>query len=376
MAISNHPAIVSISAASEIERGTILSRYILIIFAVLFLISLFRIPQPLCPILKRFILYFFLIFTIGLFIYAIYNNQDMLSSLRMFLIVFASIFIGWTLTPSKHQLSILLLVFGGTVIYSGLMQITTNIGGFIIADLYLADNKNSLGAMLASAVIAFIFLWHNNRKSFFGICSVVLAIICIIILITIRARAAVIAAAIVSVFFLFTSSKSPKHVLLVFLIIPILLIIFHFLPPSLSDYIYSSFFAGSQGDDISSGRLGTYKLAFDYFVQNPFFGDVKNLTQIPWIHNFPLLHLYKYGLLFSWPVLVLYLTLLIYAIRYSLKKNRSLFYCGYMVLLIPFFISLLEPTFPFGPGTATVLNFILFGIAERFRAELEPIVEL
>ena len=38
---------------------------------------------------------------------------------------------------------------------------------------------------------------------------------------------------------------------------------------------------------------------------------------------------------------------------------------GFIVALYPFFISLAETTLPYGPGTDSVMNFIILGMAYR-----------
>ena len=80
------------------------------------------------------------------------------------------------------------------------------------------------------------------------------------------------------------------------------------------------------------------------------------------VHNYPLRVLYEYGLFFSLPIISYYAYSLILVLRKSLKSNiRSINCIGYFLVMVPFIISFGEPTLPFGPGTATLLNFILFG---------------
>lgn len=368
MAISYHPAIVRASSAAGIESGTILSRYILVLFVLLFLVSLFRIPREKCSLINIYLLLSFLVFFFSLLIVARYDNREMFSSLRAILIAFASVIVGWTLDPSEKQIQRIVLVFGITVVFTGLMQVFTNIGGFVINNQYLTDNKNSLGAMLASASVSFLYVADNPSWKAMRAISLVLAILSLIIIITIRARSALLATFLVGVLFVALRYRHKGFSAIVFFFLLLLSILF-IIPSGINDYLYASIFAGYQGDDVSSGRIGTYRVAIDFIMQNPFWGDVENRTQIPWIHNYPLLNVYQFGLLFSWPILLVYIYLLIHAIRFAFKQNNSFLQFGYTVFLIPFIISLFEPTFPFGPGTVTVYNFILLGISERKRKQ-------
>ena len=53
--------------------------------------------------------------------------------------------------------------------------------------------------------------------------------------------------------------------------------------------------------------------------------------------------------------------------EYFREKRLQLEYIGFFIPIIPFFISLLEPSFPFGPGTVQVFVYVLFGHALQHR---------
>ena len=95
-------------------------------------------------------------------------------------------------------------------------------------------------------------------------------------------------------------------------------------------------------------------------------GNLDGFAHVPWIHNYPLLKLYDYGLFFSFPVLFLYFYLLVFAIKKSLKEKVTVWNFGVFALIIPFIASMAEPTLPFGPVTATVFNFIMFGVFLKY----------
>lgn len=368
MAISYHPVIISRSHAVGYESGTILSNYILLLFGSLLVVSLFRIKHiNKSSLIRSSLLWLIIIGFSALAVYAFYNNKDMFGIIRNLIIVICSIIIGWSLSPSKKQLTILLYVFCFTTLFSGLMQVIQNVGGFRIEDQYLADSKNSLGAMLASSVLGFLYL-HKEYKGISQTLFLALAIICVIITITIRARTSLLAILVLLLYYIY-KTRGNKHSLVSFsiivIVVVILLALLCYLFPGVVNYIVSSISAGAQSSDISSGRFATYRESISFLSNNLLLGDVKNTTDIGWIHNFCLLSIYDYGLLYSWPILALYFSLLIHSIKYSSKSsNNSLLESGFIFILVPYVSSLLEPTFPFGPGTVNVFNFVLLGIAE------------
>lgn len=365
MAVAYHPIVVSASRNAGLETGTLLSRYILILFVILFIVSITRMPRVKPTLLLESIFWLFIILLFSLFVSAIYNNQEMFSSLRSIAIIIASILVGWTVNLSYRQFSLFLIIFSLTALFSGLSQVFTNIGGFVIEDQYLADSKNSLGAMLATAELVFLYLSINLRHKSFRWLSLVCAVIGLAVIVTIRARAALLAVLIVAGFFIYNISKNKRTTVFTFIIVALIFSALLLVPSDLRQYLYDSIFSGAQGVDVSSGRIGVYKIALSYLSQNLMLGNVENYNNLPWIHNYLLLNVYEYGVLFSWPILCLYFYLLIHSIKYLIRTKVGYPFIGYTVVLVPYVISLLEPTFPFGPGTVTISNFILLGMAER-----------
>lgn len=367
MAVSYHPVVVGASKSLELESGTLLSRYILILFVVLFAVSIIKMPRIKAKFLLKSSIWLIILFIVSMIVSAIFNNQDMLSELRSIAIIIASIVIGWTVGLSQRQLSVCLYIFGITALFSGLSQVFSNIGGFVIEDQYLVDSKNSLGAMLATAELAFLFLWRYMKNKLFRWVSLFCAIITLVVIVTIRARASLLAVMIVAAIFIYNVLKNKHTTVFTFIIIASVLSALILIPSDINQFFYNSIFSGTQGDDITSGRIGVYEAAVNYLSENIMFGNIENNYHLPWIHNYLLLNVYEYGVLFSWPILCFYFYILLHSIKYLIRTKVAFPYIGYSIVLVPFVISMLEPTFPFGPGTVTVTNFILLGIAERTR---------
>ena len=367
-AISYHPVIIRASRIAGYENGTILSRYIILLFGAVFILSLSISLLKNSRFYRNVIIWFVVIFVFALVIQAFYRNRDMIRELRTFAIVLGSIMIGYDLKLEKRQQVFMILVFCITVLFSGIMQVIMNNGGFVIANQYLTDAKNSLGAMLATSCFLSVYLFLNFSKRISKYLAMALVLLTFLVMVTIRARMAVVAFGFIGLYYYFLIKKN-RNIILTLLICAIILFVgILFMPSSIVNYLEASFTAGTQSEDFTSGRMYTYLQAISYLSQNPLFGNVQKLNQIGWIHNFPLLKIYDYGLLFSWPILVLYVYICIHAVILSRRFEPLSITClGSTCLLIPYMISMAEPTFPFGPGTVTLINFILLGMAEKER---------
>ena len=365
-AISYHPTIINMSRIAGYESGTILSRYIVLLFGVVFLLSISISAVRKSSLLRTFLIWSAVIVVVALIVQAFYRNGDMLHELRSFAIVFGSIMIGFNLQLSRRKFVFMTLVFCITVLFSGVMQVLVNNGGFVIANQYLTDAKNSLGAMLATCCFLSGYMVMTFSRRLSKYLAIALALALFVVMVTIRARMAVLAFALVGLFYLYLITKNRNIILTIIFGFFILFFGILLMPSSFINYLEASFTAGTQGEDITSGRWYTYMHAISYLSQHPFLGNILKQNSIGWVHNYPLLKVYQYGLLFSWPILALYVYLCLYAYRLAKKSQpRSVSCSGCVCLLIPYLISMAEPTFPFGPGTVTLINFILLGMAER-----------
>jgi O-antigen ligase len=241
----------------------------------------------------------------------------------------------------------------------GLYKVIFDIGGFIIIDQYSFAAKNQIAPIISSATIILFYLLINNflkdkRKNIFVF---ILFIVLFAILIIARGRAAIVATVICCLFLFFTYSK--KKIITVFLLIVIGIYVFPFL--------YDSFFLNhdvNDMNDISSGRINIYERGLQYWLENFWFGEIfatKTFDFTP--HNFVLLRLVNYGVAGGSLSIFLYLTYICFIIKSikQKKKEKSIYNLGYILLIIPFIISLFEYTFPFGPGTSQLINFFMFG---------------
>lgn len=375
MPMTYHPYVMGLTHALGFERGSVLSRYILSLFAILLMLSVVSTPSFKSRLSFRYLIYIVLTTITAIAIYAFWSNDLMFEDLRSILIVFAAILIGRSLHPTRTQMMVIMSLFSFAVLFAAFMQVRINIGGFRIEEQYLVDGKNRLGAMLASSSVSLLLLYYDkkdgiNHKLALNIFYLACFAISIVLIVTIRARAALLAIIVMLVLIIYLT-KRKYFLLYMAILVPVVVLLLYFMPDYILNYVSDSISAGTQRRGLFSGRTETYKAAIQVIRNNPFLSDVKNnLPDIGWVHNYPLLKLYNYGLLFSWPLLGLYIYSFVHSLKESVaNKIDDCFAGGYTILIVPFMISLLEPTFPFGPGTVTVFNYILLGIADAYYSE-------
>ena len=373
--ISYHPTIVNMSRMAGLESGTILSRYIVLLFVGIFVLSLFSKGFAFIRsnIIRTILIWMLIIGAVGMLALALFDNSEMLGDLRSLIVVFGTMVIGWNLRITRKFLYVLFFSFAISVFYSGLMQIIINIGGFVIEDLYLTNAKNALGALLASATLTLLFISQDTKARQFRFLSIAGVVFGLFLLLVIRARMAFLTSGALIVYYYYLRSRSNKFIFVAALLLVALFIVYPLLPNSAFDFISASMTAGTQGEDITSGRLDSYFDALAIFAEDPLFANINHSEQIGWVHNFPLLKLSSYGLLFSWPILILYCFVFWKALTNSYRFHGEISFFN-LFLLVPFIISMAEPTFPFGPGTVTVFNFLLFGMADRAIATKTPLI--
>ena len=231
----------------------------------------------------------------------------------------------------------------------------------IIEDVYKATAKNSLGLMLAIAGVVAVFESMYAIHKRYRILMLCVAILIFVELLVIRARLATVSyvAVLLLLFYKYFKASSHKAGLLacVFLLCIVLAIQGAF------DIVYDSFMQNKSGD-ILSGRGVAYLQALNIIGDSPFWGNLTLNRTIAWVHNYLLLIASNFGLVGGLPWLILYFYILVVITTFYIKTNRFQFdSIGYVLMAVLFLVSLGEPTFPYGPGTAVLFPFILFGVS-------------
>ena len=369
IAYSSHPSIMDLNNEEEITRGTVLSPYIALVFNVLMLLCIRTKPFLRSRMIGNtfvmlLVLVLFYLITMGFF-----GTQAMLLDIRGIFISLVAIMIGWQIELDSKKQYVVLLLYAVLVLYVGLMQVFVNIGSFEILEEYKSDNKNSLGVMLAGASFIFLYLGINSKQiDWKRIILLCLFVLTIVVLLTIRARSATLALMAMSLF-LFFKRLNKRYLLVTVSIVTFAVVFLYYLQvyfyPDIIDYIVKSFYLHHE-DDLTTGRMERNIVGLHFLSDHLWLGNLDVKAKIGWIHNYPLEKLFKFGLVFSLPLLVVYVYIFVKAWRNSVRSDsHNITNIGYYLLLIPYIISLSEPTFPFGPGTACAFNFILFGMSIR-----------
>ena len=134
-----------------------------------------------------------------------------------------------------------------------------------------------------------------------------------------------------------------------------------FIPDFVYQYVVDSFILGRE-DDITTGRVARIVPVLHFLSTNLWLGNLNSNIGLGIVHIFCLFKIYQYGIIFSMPILILYFYFPIFDYKCISRINNYPYeLIGLFALIIPYIISTQEYTFPFGPGTATVFNYILFG---------------
>jgi O-antigen ligase len=286
------------------------------------------------------------------------------SEISLLLLPLLFVLFSYSLKLNEKQVFSFLLFFCIATLLMSLYKVIFNLGGFVILEQYTFGSKNQISPTLSSSITILLYLLLNkyHKNKYLNIFLFLLFISIFLILFVSRGRSAILATLICCLFIIIFYSKQSfsKYVVIIFMIILFLSVGYSF--------IYDSLFLNRGGiDDLnsfSSGRTNVYILGLDYWLQNFWWGEIFSQAKLGHTpHNFILFRLVRFGILGGFLSIFLYLSYLLFIIKiYFNRKNvRNIYDLGFILMLIPYTISLLEYTFPFGPGTSQLINFFMFG---------------
>lgn len=292
------------------------------------------------------------------------DSYNIFHEIRDISIPFIAIVIGYNLKLSNNKTIFILLYYAITIVLVGIMQVVINIGGLVIEQLYLVNTKISLGLMLAVAFSISLCMVSSKINSLLRIIFVILLFSSLLIIVTIRARTSMVVCLLMAIYYFFLQIKYKKanfNKTYLLLIIPIVIGIVVFGIDNIINYTTDSFFLGREGD-ITSGRTERNEVAIDIILDSPYFGRLSSNSKVAWVHNYVLRILSDYGLVGGFILVILFFYLFSFIIKKNLKLNTThQYYLGFFIALIPFITSIVEPTFPYAPGTAVIFIYILLG---------------
>lgn len=372
--ISYHPLFTLNSQMAETIRITIF-----VLTGILLILSLKENLQQLPLVIKVWFLLLPILIVEYLVFIGIFNNQqDILSEFILLTLALSVTIIGYGMNLDSKSFNRLTLVYSLLLVYVGVSQVIHNFGGFVIKQQYADFAKNSFGPMIGTAIISNMIVYNKMSKGV-KILTVILSLINFAVLLTIRARAAT-ATLLFFIFIaaakhLFTIPKTKtqlRNSVFVIIISIILGVIFIEKIHLAFEYIYNSLFISvDNGGDLSSGRTERNILAWNTFLENPFWGLLGTNQEIPWVHNYLLLNLSKYGLTGGMIQIIIYMSLGFYLAKNIIhNKVFDRIFLGFALILYMYFISFAEPTFPFGPGTAVLYSFLCFGQSIKLKRRI------
>lgn len=299
----------------------------------------------------------FIVFFVG---HLRYNIDDV----RQIIIVFFYMIVGYTISLSEQQLSRICVFYIIGSILLGLYAIVFYTGSFSFAgDRNLITGKNQIGGMVAvgGAIATYYYFASVNKKGIY----LALALFSFFVSAILRDRSAFVA----FLFFAFLLSFKQFSFYKVFLVLIVMLIFYLFFKTDVDSFFVNSLIGRGELDldNLSTDRTGRNEMGFQYLLYHFWEGELQASSNIPQIHNYMLLRLVRYGV---WGIffIINYLLFIIKIIKEFYKdKQLRLNKMGLFIPIVPFFVSLLEPSFPFGPGTVQAFVYVLFGYSLRGR---------
>ena len=361
-ALSYHPMFSSF--VTDCQDINPLKKYIYLMMAVTFFLHIGIKSWLSESFIRNYFKWVLLIVLWGLIFVVFWDTTDYFGESKNVMIALMFILIGYNAKLKNNELLIILISYSVMILYCVYCQIVSNFGGFIIADTYMQYGKNTLGVMTSSSCVAMgVVAISLNKKYYCKICLWGIALLLLFFTITIRARAAFIVTIFLILYILYRKFKDNSNLKSLVVVVFISLIlggVFLGMLQNLWDYIFDSF-TQNQSSDLTSGRMSRNLFAIEIIAESPLFGNLITNYTYEWIHNYALRQLSSYGILGSFPLMGLYVSLVVFVVKNVIKRKLTLLTLGYFVFMVPVIISWEEPTFPYAPGTGAILPFVLMG---------------
>jgi hypothetical protein len=264
------------------------------------------------------------------------SEDELLGALRIIGVCFVSsaLLVGFV---------IYLEVFAGTDWYS--------------ANGFLYGPKNSFSLILVEA-IAVTLMGQFPRTWKTRVMAITPFVVLLLIL---RSRAAIIGLAALLIYVIFSRTAPAVVRRLAGLVLVTTIAVVATNASIFEPVIVRGFFRGAPGsslDVLSSGRIGQYEIFLDMFPRYVLSGSGGT-----YIESFPLAAILSFGLVGSFPVLLLALAPLIYCAKPRLGDALSILRATVLFIWIVSIVnSFFEELAPFGPGTKFYFLWLLTGL--------------
>ena len=284
------------------------------------------------------------------------------SDVWQLIIILLCISIGFNLkNVGENRVNQLLQLYAAVGVCVGLISFNFYKGVISESNVYAIEGKNQLGLIISSASAVALYLGISLPKLLRRWVFRFFFLLGMVILLLMGARSAFVALLVFASVFLYKVLTRRQRIWCGIILIIILVCSF--------DFLLTMLIGNHDVTDlnsISTGRIERNLLGVAYINEHFWDGELLHASNIPWIHNYVILRLVRYGI-WSFLFLFFYVYLFINIMRNIVKAKRQvrLENVGFFLLIIPYFISLLEPSAPFGPGSNVFMLYIILGITMR-----------
>jgi len=300
-------------------------------------------------------------------VFRLIGHRYHLSDCTQLIIAFLCICIGMNLDKDIRFWANLSYYYALALIVMGLLNCWYWAGGFYVPEHYmLNEGKNQVGGLIAISAGATFFLGmklKEERTHF-----LVATFLAILVLVLIRARSDLFALLLCMLIVIIKEVNWKWHWTLktVLTILGIGCIAFILYTGFVGDELKTFMVGGKSStgmEEMTSRRMSRNTEGLEFFLKDPLQGEQQESSGILLIHNYILLRLVRYGI-WSFPIVGFYLYFGVKVIVAIFRRRKAdLYDLGYVVAIIPMLVSLVEPNFPYGPGSVQFLTFILLGTA-------------
>lgn len=365
-----------------------------IYFGILVIASLFYIKKIKLHLLVSFSLFILLVWTLFICLFLLFDltletpfsRNDILEPF----IPLGTLVCSYSTYFREKEKLIVMLIYSFLSSIVGLTNIYFYGEGFILKETYIAGiAKNQIGPILSiSSIFLFYSLLLGDKKTKnikLNILILSLLIINFACLIIIRNRLGLLAALlsflIILVLKLIKDTSDVRFRWLIFSALS-LIVVSIFFPNIISSFfriIYDSFtlrYNIHDLENLSAGRISVYREAFSFLKDNYLFGQlISPGFVIGTPHNFLLNKLVRYGLIGGLPLILFYFYIAgftFYVLCSSICKKMTID-VTILFLIQGIILSLLEYTYPFGPGVSQIVTWTYLGqylkkdISEKYK---------
>ena len=308
----------------------------------------------------RKVFYSIVVISVMLLFFRAIRFHILVTDIVILSISFLAMCIGYTCRLKNDLIEPIILFYGAITVALGLATMLYFVGSLTMSSyMYMVDTKNMVGQIVATGAIGLTIITFNNKKD--RVVKIALLVLSVALVFLLRCRTATVAY-ILFVFYFVWKSFSVKEAVIFTLFALIVVAVFHAqIMAFLEDALVGNKDINDM-DSLSAGRMERNIMGLEFFFSHPLFGELKTVSDLPNIHNYLIKRMAAYGV-FSVFFFWIYFLYLIKLIREWIKMDvRDINNTGSLMLIIPFFASLLEPLSPFGPGLVQIAPFFFYGL--------------